>query len=77
MNDEDTIFKFEENEVIIPSIAWEELNTNKEDLQRGYIPRKILRLLTELADIRPLKQGVKLSELPSTSSFSECSSVNS
>lgn len=73
LNDENALFKFEDNEIIIPSIVWEELN-NKKDLNNqieGYLPRLWTRLLKDLAKIRPLREGVKLSELPSTSKFYE------
>lgn len=70
-NDEDSIFKFGNNEVIIPSVVWEELNNVKSDKNEGYLPRKILRLLQELSTIRPLREGVKLNELPPTSMFYE------
>lgn len=71
MNDENAIFKFSDNEVIIPSIVWEELNDKKDDSNptKNYLPRRILRLLTDLANIRPLREGVKLSEMPDTSIF--------
>ena len=64
MNDENAIFKFSDNEVIIPSIVWGELNDKKDDSNptKNYLPRRILRLLTDLANIRPLREGVKLSE---------------
>ena len=34
-NDEDSIFKFGNNEVIIPSVVWEELNNVKSDKNEG------------------------------------------
>ena len=43
----------------------------KSDKNEGYLPRKILRLLQELSTIRPLREGVKLNELPPTSMFYE------
>ena len=71
MNDEDTIFKFEDNEIIIPSIVWEELNNKKDNsnLSLGYLSRRVLRLLTELADVRPLREGIRLKELPEKSEY--------
>lgn len=71
MNDEDTIFKFEDNEIIIPSIVWEELNNKKDNSNPslGYLSRRVLRLLTELADVRPLREGIRLKELPEKSEY--------
>ncbi len=69
MNDDESLFNFQENEIIIPSIVWEELNDNKDNHNDGYIPRRILRLLTELSEIRPLREGIRLKELPETSKY--------
>lgn len=71
MNDESAIFKFGDNKIIIPSIVWEELNDKKDSLDpnKSYLPRRVLRLLTDLSMVRPLKKGVKLSEIPKDSKF--------
>lgn len=68
--DLDCLFKFEENEVIIPSIVYEELNRFKEERsERGYSARRIIEVLEELSKVRPLIKGVKLGELPLTSNL--------
>ena len=78
MNDEEAIYKFDDNEVIIPSIVWEELN-DKKDISNpmiSYLPRRILKLLTELAEVRPLREGVILGEIAEDSEFYEkCKSL--
>lgn len=73
MNDEEALFKFGENEVIIPSIVWEELNDKKDSLDptSSYLPRRFLRMLKDLSDVRPLREGVKVCEIPETSIFYE------
>ena len=72
LNDEEAIYKFEDNEVIFPSIVWEELN-DKKDIgnPNSYLARRILKLLTELANVRPLKEGVTLNEISPESEFYE------
>lgn len=66
--DLDCLFKFKNNEVIIPSIVYEELNKFKEEhSERGYSARKTLEILEELSTVRPLKQGVVLGELDTSS----------
>ena len=73
MNDEDAFLKFEENEVIIPSIVWEELNNNKDsdDSMKRYLPKRVLKVLAALADVRPLREGVKLKEISEDSPYYE------
>lgn len=66
--DLDALYKFNEDEVIIPSIVCEELNKIKEESsERGYSARKIMVILEELSKIRPLIKGVRLSEVPESS----------
>jgi len=66
--DYEALFKFEENEVIIPSIVLEEINKFKEESsERGYSARRVLETLEELSKIRPLIEGIKLSEVDSDS----------
>jgi PhoH-like ATPase len=75
LNDEEAIFKFDDNEVIFPSIVWEELNDKKDTANPNdsYLARRLLKLLTELAEVRPLREGVKLSEISEDSPFyNEC-----
>ena len=69
MNDEEALYKFGDNELIIPSIVWEELNDKKDypDPAKNYLPRQVLRLLNDLADVRPLREGVRLKEISETS----------
>lgn len=70
--DYEALFKFEENEVIIPSIVCEEINKLKEETsERGYYARRILEILEELSKVRPLIKGVKLSEVNSDSPLYE------
>lgn len=73
LNDEEAIYKFDDNEVIIPSIVWEELNDKKDNSNPidSYLPRRLLSLLTELAEVRPLRNGVKLKEISKDSIFYE------
>ena len=75
INNEDCLFKFEENEIIIPSVVWEELNDIKDRRNSyvGAIVGKILRVLEELSKVRPLREGVKLKEIPPTSQYYELS----
>lgn len=66
--DIESLFKFDNNEIIIPSIVYEEINKLKEEnSERGFSARKTLEILEELSKIRPLKDGVKLSEIPEDS----------
>lgn len=73
LNDEEAIYKFEDNEVIFPSIVWEELNDKKDNgnPNDSYLARRILKLLTELANVRPLREGVRLNEISEESPFYE------
>lgn len=66
--DHDALFKFEENEIIIPSTVIEEINVLKEESSgRGESARRVLEILEELIEVRPLKEGVKLSEVKQSS----------
>lgn len=59
--DVDSLSKFENKEVIIPSIVYEEINLLKEESsERGYHARKIASILDELSEIAPLRKGVEL-----------------
>lgn len=76
--DYEALFKFEENEVIIPSIVFEEINKFKEELtERGYIARRVLEVFEELAKVRPLLEGVKLSEInPNSTLYPQVKGLN-
>lgn len=66
--DYEALFKFEENEIIIPSIVLEEINKFKEESsERGYPARRVLEFLEELSKIRPLIKGIQLSEISTDS----------
>lgn len=70
--DLESIFKFENNEVIIPSIVMEELDSFKEESsERGYAARRVLEILEDLSKVRPLQKGVTLKEIPTCSPFYE------
>lgn len=74
MSDEEAIFKFGDNELIIPSIVWEELNDKKDDKESydpsvNFLSRKVLKVLNDLSDVRPLREGVRLNEISETSSY--------
>ncbi len=72
LSDEEAIFKFGDNELIIPSIVWEELNDkkdNSEDPTTSFLARKVLRILNDLSDIRPLREGIRLNEILNTSAY--------
>ena len=70
--DIESLYKFENNEVIIPSIVYEEINRFKEEnSERGFSARRILEILEELSKVRPLKEGVYLSEVPENSPIYE------
>lgn len=60
--DVDSLYKFDDNEVIIPSIVYEEINILKEEknTERGYYARKVAEILDELSQINPLRHGVQL-----------------
>ncbi|WCF11385.1 PhoH family protein (plasmid) [Paenibacillus thiaminolyticus] len=59
--DVDSLYKFQNNEVIIPSIVYEEINLLKEEnTERGYYARKISEVLDDLSKTSPLKEGVML-----------------
>lgn len=59
--DVDSLYKFEDNEVIIPSVVYEEINLLKEeDSERGYYARQVAEVLDQLSSQSPLKKGVKL-----------------
>lgn len=61
--DVDSLYKFEDNEVIIPSIVYEEVNVLKEEnSERGYYARKVAEVFDQLSSISPLRDGVKLGE---------------
>lgn len=61
--DVDCLTKFGENEVIIPSIVYEEINLLKEEnSEKGYYARRIVEVLDELSLEKPLIQGVMLGE---------------
>ena len=62
--DIESLFKFEDNHIIIPSIVCEEINKFKEESsERGFAARKIQQIFEELSKIRPLVQGVFLYEV--------------
>lgn len=70
--DYESLYKFKDNEVIIPSIVCEEINKIKEESsERGYSARKVLEILEELTKVRPLIEGVRLSELDKNSPIYE------
>lgn len=71
MSDEEAIFKFGDNELIIPSIVWEELNDKKDTLDpsSSFLARRVLRILNDLSDIRPLREGVRLDEILESSAY--------
>jgi PhoH-like ATPase len=61
--DIDSLYKFEDNEIIIPSVVHEEINNIKdENSERGYYARKVAELLDKLSQQAPLRQGVKLGD---------------
>lgn len=61
--DVDSLYKFKDNEVIIPSIVYEEINILKEEMsERGYYARKVADIFDQLSSINPLRKGVKLGE---------------
>lgn len=61
--DIDCLSKFEDNEVIIPSIVYEEINRFKEEnTERGYYARAISKIFDELSSKSPLVKGVKLND---------------
>ncbi|WCK57713.1 PhoH family protein (plasmid) [Aneurinibacillus sp. Ricciae_BoGa-3] len=61
--DVDALYKFEDNEVIIPSVVYEEINHLKdESSERGYYARIVSKILDELSQKAPLKQGVRLGQ---------------
>jgi len=58
-----SIFKFEDNDVIIPMVVLEELdNFKSEDTSRGYAAREVARLLDGVRKRGTLHTGVKLEE---------------
>lgn len=61
--DVDSLYKFGANEVIIPSVSYEEINHLKEEnSERGYYARQVAKLLDKLSKQSPLRQGVKLGD---------------
>jgi PhoH-like ATPase len=59
--DIDALYQFEDNEVIIPSVVYEEINVLKEEnSERGYYARRIAELLDALSATASLKKGVQL-----------------
>lgn len=61
--DVDCLSKFEDNEVIIPSVVYEEINNLKEEeTERGFYARQIADTLDQLSKQGSLRNGVKLGE---------------
>jgi PhoH-like ATPase len=61
--DVDALYKFGDNEVIIPSVVYEEINELKEEnSERGYYARLVAKILDELSQKAPLRQGVRLGD---------------
>lgn len=61
MYDTECLTKFDDNEVIIPSIGLEEVNRFKEESsERGFYAREIVKIFDELSEKNPLIDGVKL-----------------
>lgn len=68
--DIDCLFKFEDNEVIIPSVVFEEINQLKEEnSERGYYAKRISEIFDELSRTAPLRKGVKLGNTLIRSSY--------
>ncbi|MBP1308725.1 PhoH-like ATPase [Paenibacillus sp. 1182] len=68
--DVDSLYKFGENEVIIPSIVYEEINHLKdEDSERGFYARKVAELLDKLSEEAPLRNGVMLGKTKISTSY--------
>lgn len=68
--DVDALYKFDDNEVIIPSVVYEEINSMKEeDTERGYYARQVAEVLDELSKIEPLKNGVMLNKTKVRTSY--------
>lgn len=69
--DVDCLYKFQDNEVIIPSIVYEEINLFKEEnSERGFYARQISKVFDELSKIAPLKDGVALGDTTIRTSYS-------
>ncbi|WPS85442.1 PhoH family protein (plasmid) [Brevibacillus halotolerans] len=68
--DVDSLYKFEDNEVIIPSVVYEEINNLKEeDTERGFYARKVAEILDELSKQAPLRNGVMLGKTKVRTSY--------
>lgn len=68
--DVDALDKFEDNEVIVPSVVYEEINALKEEnTERGYYARQVAEVLDELSKISPLNQGVMLNKTKVRTSY--------
>ena len=66
--DYEALYKFGDNEVIIPSVVIEEINKFKDELsERGHSARKVLIILEELLKVKPLREGVVLSDIDESS----------
>lgn len=61
--DFESLYKFGDNEVIIPSIVYEEINVLKEESsERGYYARKVAEIFDKLSSDKPLREGVQFGE---------------
>ncbi|MFF2531525.1 PhoH family protein [Brevibacillus sp. NPDC058079] len=68
--DVDSLYNFEDNEVIIPSVVYEEINNLKEeDSERGYYARKVAEILDQLSQKAPLRNGVMLGKTKIRTSY--------
>jgi PhoH-like ATPase len=62
VHDEKSIFAFDDNDIVIPLVVLEELDTFKKDPgERGHNVRAIIRELDSLREIGSLSKGIKLS----------------
>lgn len=61
--DVESLYKFGDNEVIIPSVVYEEINELKEEnSEKGYYARIVAKLLDALSSQQPLRKGVRLGD---------------
>ena len=68
--DVDALEKFSKNEVIIPSVVYEEINNLKEEnTERGFYARKVAEVLDDLSKRGQLKYGVMLGDTKIRTSY--------
>lgn len=68
--DVEALYQFKNNEVIIPSVVYEEINIFKEeDSERGYYARQVVNLLERLSKENPLRKGVMLGDTKIRTSY--------